>query len=318
MSILEISGLEKHFGEKQVLRGVDLKVPDNKIFGFVGRNGAGKTTTMKITLGLLEADAGEVCVNGEKVHYGNTATNRFIGYLPDVPEFYAFMNPTEYLRFCGEITGLTPKEIRTRSEELLRLVGLENEKHRIKGFSRGMKQRLGIAQALLGRPKLLICDEPTSALDPLGRKEILDVLTAVKEETTILFSTHILSDVEHICDEMALLHDGKIVMQGTIEDVKRNRRSNTTQIRMDRQEDTDALTDAFSELERDGAGNLILANPSKMPAILRFMADRNMDPARIEKQEATLEDIFVEIINGSQNEASEGKAARNNALENKE
>ena len=295
MNILEISGLEKHFGEKKVLRGVDFSVSGNKVFGFVGKNGAGKTTTMKITLGLLAADAGEVLVCGEKVHYGNTATNRFIGYLPDVPEFYSFMTPPEYLKFCGEIAGLDKKEIRSRSEELLRLVGLADEKHRIKGFSRGMKQRLGIAQALLGRPKLLICDEPTSALDPMGRKEILDVLVAAKAETTILFSTHILSDVEHICDEMALLNDGRIVMQGSIEDVKRKRRSNATEIRMDREEDMKALAGTFGELRRDSAGNLILADPSKLPGILRFMADRNMQPARIEKQEATLEDIFLEM-----------------------
>jgi len=295
MNILEISGLEKHFGEKKVLRGVDFSVAENRDFGFVGKNGAGKTTTMKITLGLLAADAGEVLVCGEKVHYGNTATNRFIGYLPDVPEFYSFMTPAEYLRFCGEIAGLDKKEIRSRSEELLKLVGLGDEKHRIKGFSRGMKQRLGIAQALLGRPKLLICDEPTSALDPMGRKEILDVLVAAKAETTILFSTHILSDVEHICDEMALLNEGRIVMQGSIEDVKRKRRSNATEIRMDSEEETKALTDAFGELTRDGSGSLILADPSKLPGVLRFMADRNMQPARIEKQEATLEDIFLEM-----------------------
>ena len=295
MNILEISGLEKHFGEKKVLRGVDFSVAENRVFGFVGKNGAGKTTTMKITLGLLAADAGEVLVCGEKVHYGNTATNRFIGYLPDVPEFYSFMTPAEYLRFCGEIAGLDKKEIRSRSEELLKLVGLGDEKHRIKGFSRGMKQRLGIAQALLGRPKLLICDEPTSALDPMGRKEILDVLVAAKAETTILFSTHILSDVEHICDEMALLNEGRIVMQGSIEDVKRKRRSNATEIRMDSEEETKALTDAFGELTRDGSGSLILADPSKLPGVLRFMADRNMQPARIEKQEATLEDIFLEM-----------------------
>lgn len=300
MNILEISGLKKHFGEKQVLRGVELVVPGNRVYGFVGRNGAGKTTTMKIVLGLLKADEGEVRVCGEKAHYGNTATNRFIGYLPDVPEYYSFMNPAEYLRFCGEIAGMNAKDIRTRSEELLRLVGLGNEKHRIKGFSRGMKQRLGIAQALLGRPKLLICDEPTSALDPMGRKEILDVLVAAKEETTILFSTHILSDVEHICDEMALLNEGKIVMQGSIEDVKRNRRSNSTEIRMDREEDMKALEDAFPDLQRDASGNLILKDPVKMPEILRFMADKKLDPARIEKQEATLEDIFLEQIQGKQ------------------
>lgn len=305
MNVLEISGLEKRFGEKQVLRGVELTVPEKKVYGFVGRNGAGKTTTMKITLGLLEADAGNVKVCGESVHYGNTKTNRFIGYLPDVPEYYSFMTPMEYLKFCGEITGLSAKEIKTRSEEMLRLVGLGEEKRRIKGFSRGMKQRLGIAQALLGKPKLLICDEPTSALDPLGRKEILDVLVAAKEETTILFSTHVLSDVEHICDEMALLNDGKIVMQGSIEDVKKKRRSNAMEIELEKASDAEEMLRVFGKGQQNKEpqmltvlrpGTLLLGEPSMQPEILRYMADHEIAFARMEKREATLEDIFLEAI----------------------
>ena len=305
MNVLEISGLEKRFGEKQVLRGVELTVPEKKVYGFVGRNGAGKTTTMKITLGLLEADAGNVKVCGESVHYGNTKMNRFIGYLPDVPEYYSFMTPMEYLKFCGEITGLPAKEIKTRSEEMLRLVGLGEEKRRIKGFSRGMKQRLGIAQALLGKPKLLICDEPTSALDPLGRKEILDVLVAAKEETTILFSTHVLSDVEHICDEMALLNDGKIVMQGSIEDVKKKRRSNAMEIELEKASDAEEMLRVFGKGQQNKEpqmltvlrpGTLLLGEPSMQPEILRYMADHEIAFARMERREATLEDIFLEAI----------------------
>ncbi|MBO4515454.1 MAG: ABC transporter ATP-binding protein [Lachnospiraceae bacterium] len=322
MNVLEISGLEKRFGEKQVLRGVDLVVPEKKVYGFVGRNGAGKTTTMKVILGLLAADAGEVTVCGEKAHYGNTKTNRFIGYLPDVPEYYGFMTPMEYLRFCGEISGLAAKEIGPRSEKLLRLVGLGGEKHRIKGFSRGMKQRLGIAQALLGRPRLLICDEPTSALDPLGRKEILDVLVAAKEETTILFSTHVLSDVEHICDEMALLNDGKIVMQGSIEEVKSKRRGSATEIQLEHPEDAKLLTEAFGGvcaeararadaeaqgdlrtnagaielLQAERPDTLLLKDADRLPEVLRFLADHKIAFVRIEKQEATLEDIFLDVL----------------------
>ena len=180
MDILQITSLQKRFGDKEVLKGLDLTVPEHSIFGFIGKNGAGKTTTMKTILGLLKADTGEILVNGEKAAYGQTTTNQYIGYLPDVPEFYPFMTAREYLGFCGEITGMTKKEYGERSEELLELVGLAGEKHRIKGYSRGMKQRLGIAQALLNRPKLLICDEPTSALDPVGRKEILDLLLSVR------------------------------------------------------------------------------------------------------------------------------------------
>ena len=307
--ILRIENLEKSFGDKKVLRGVNLNVPPKKVFGFVGKNGAGKTTTMKLVLGLMTANTGEIFVNGEKVTYGNTKTNRFIGYLPDVPEYYSFMTPKEYLNFCGEITKMDKKEIRTRSEELLKLVGLGEEKHRIKGFSRGMKQRLGIAQALLNRPKLLICDEPTSALDPLGRKEILDILVAAKEETTILFSTHILSDVEHICDEMALLNEGKIIMQGSIDEVKSKRRGNALEIQLERKEDSNKLYRFIQGSIKTGRKNIdsiciidqsakciILKDESLLPDVLRYLADNNIPIVRIEKQESTLEDIFLEAI----------------------
>lgn len=308
--ILRIENLEKSFGDKKVLRGVNLNVPPKKVFGFVGKNGAGKTTTMKLVLGLMTANTGEIFVNGEKVTYGNTKTNRFIGYLPDVPEYYSFMTPKEYLSFCGEITKMDKKEIRTRSEELLKLVGLGEEKHRIKGFSRGMKQRLGIAQALLNRPKLLICDEPTSALDPIGRKEILDILVAAKEETTILFSTHILSDVEHICDEMALLNDGRVILQGTIPEIKSKRRGSALTIQLENAKDADRIsgflnnknisdthkTAATATLVPEIPGTLILNDDTLLPEVLRFLADNNIPFIRIEKQEATLEDIFIEAI----------------------
>ena len=209
MDVLTIQNLNKNFGRKKVLCGLELSVPEHSIFGFIGKNGAGKTTTMKAILGLIKWDSGAIYVRGEKVHFGQTSTNRYIGYLPDVPEFYSYLTTTEYLTLCGNLCGMSKADIATRSTELLELVGLGQEKHRIKGFSRGMKQRLGIAQALLHRPKLLICDEPTSALDPAGRKEILDILLAAKEQTTVLFSTHILSDVERICTEAAFLNDGK-------------------------------------------------------------------------------------------------------------
>ena len=128
MDMLCIKNLHKRFGDKSVLNGLDLSVPEHSIFGFVGKNGAGKTTTMKTVLGLLKADAGEILVDGKPVTYGQTETNRLIGYLPDVPEFYAFMTAPEYLRFCGEMTGMQRAECEARSKELLELVGLGAEK----------------------------------------------------------------------------------------------------------------------------------------------------------------------------------------------
>ena len=151
MDMLRITNLKKHFGDKEVLTGLNLSVPEHSVFGFVGENGAGKTTTMKIILGLLKSDRGEVFVSGERVKYGQTATNRYIGYLPDVPEFYSFMTAREYLRLCGESLEMGKNDIEKRSDELLTLVGLSKENHRIRGFSRGMKQRLGIAQVVFAK-----------------------------------------------------------------------------------------------------------------------------------------------------------------------
>lgn len=296
MDMLTLSHVAKNFGEKQVLRDVSFSVPEHTVFGFVGQNGAGKTTAMKLILGLLTISSGEITLDGMPVHYGNTPTNRLVGYLPDVPEFYSYMTPAEYLRFCGEISGIPAKEIKSRSQELLRLVGLEKEKRRIKGFSRGMKQRLGVAQALLGRPKLLICDEPTSALDPAGRKELLDILTAAKEETTVLFSTHILSDVEHICDEMAFLHEGKVAVKGSLDEVRRMRRETGVAVETEQPEDAGILMQTFPFLKSAGKNSLLLEEAERLPELLHFIADRKLAVRRIERQEATLEDLFMEVI----------------------
>ena len=247
MNILELSHLSKSFGSKKVLDDVTFAVPENCVFGFIGRNGAGKTTTMKSILGLMETDGGEIRVNGEKVKFGKNSTNKYIGYLPDVPEFYSYMTAPEYLKLCGEITGMSKGEIKNRSDELLKLVGLNGEKHRIKGYSRGMKQRLGIAQALINRPKLLICDEPTSALDPVGRKEILDILSSAKEQTSVLFSTHILSDVEKICDRIAFLENGKIALCGTIDEIKHLNSKTEIELTLKNTEDMVKISDVFSD-----------------------------------------------------------------------
>lgn len=294
--ILKIHNLKKRFGDKEVLRGLDLEVPEHSVFGFIGRNGAGKTTTMKTILGLLKPDEGEVFVSGEKAVYGQTATNRFIGYLPDVPEFYSYMTPFEYLSLCGECSQMKKSDIRERSAELLELVGLGGEKHRIKGFSRGMKQRLGIAQALLNRPSLLICDEPTSALDPVGRKEILDILLAVRKQTTVLFSTHILSDVERICTDAAFLSDGRIVRQGTVSELKNIRSDEGFIVEVRKDEERKMLLDAFENF-RQTQGNSLLFNgkEEELFALLNFVAEKRIFLEKIERIEPTLESLFLEV-----------------------
>lgn len=304
MGILEIKQLYKSFGNHEVLKGLDMDVPEHSIFGFVGQNGAGKTTTMKIILGLLKPDSGSVTVCGEEVKYGETKTNRNIGFLPDVPELYGYMNPMDYLKLCGEITGLSKSRIKSRCGELLELVGLKDVKKKIGGFSRGMKQRLGIAQALLNEPKLLICDEPTSALDPIGRKEILDILLAAKGKTTVVFSTHILSDVERICDRIAVLHDGKLALCGTLSEVKMSHRHNGLVLEFDNEKAASFFTDA-EELKKPSISLLRKGN-----TVTVFLTGNNMDgqliidvlsrkrivPLKFEVMEPTLESLFMEVV----------------------
>ncbi len=305
MGILEIKQIYKSFGYHKVLNGLDMDVPEHSIFGFVGQNGAGKTTTMKIILGLLKPDSGSVIVCGEKVTYGETKTNRNIGFLPDVPEFYGYMNPMEYLKLCGEITGLAKSKIKLRSEELLELVGLKHErKKKIGGFSRGMKQRLGIAQALLNEPKLLICDEPTSALDPVGRKEILDILMAAKGKTTILFSTHILSDVERICDHIAVLHNGKLALCGTLSEVKDRYKHNGFILEFEDEkeacffENAEELKQPTISLSRNKNVVTVLLKGSDMDGhfLLCMLSKMRIIPLKFAVMEPTLESLFMEVV----------------------
>ncbi len=302
MEILTIQNLQKSFGSKPVLRDVSFSVGEGSIFGFIGRNGAGKTTTMKIILGLLRADGGNVRICNETVTYGETSTNRLIGYLPDVPEFYPYMRAKEYLRLCGEITGLSGKELSVRIDELLGLVGLEKEKGKIGGYSRGMKQRLGIAQALIGRPKLLICDEPTSALDPVGRHEILDILLAAKEETSVLFSTHILSDVERISDHVALLEGGEVKASGVIEEMKAKRMETGAGLVLKNREEAERIKKGFPEAQVSG-GRIDFQELSadEERRLFALLSEEMISVVRFERKEPDLEDLFMKAISGEEN-----------------
>ena len=298
MDMLTLSHVSKSFGNRKIVDEISFSVKEGTIFGFIGQNGAGKTTTMKMILGLLQMDSGEIFVNGEQVSYGQNKTNQYIGYLPDVPEFYNFMTPKEYLTLCGEITGLSKIEIQKQVNKLLELVGLSKENKRIQGFSRGMKQRLGIAQALLHSPKLLICDEPTSALDPVGRKEILDILADVKKETTVIFSTHILSDVERICDNIAFLHDGNIALYGSLEQIKGAHVGTGLELDFYKLEDAKK----FNQFYANGifVNNVRLQyekkNEKDVMDIMKILVEHEIPMQKIELLEPNLEDLFLEVV----------------------
>ncbi|MFD3445731.1 ATP-binding cassette domain-containing protein [Microbacteriaceae bacterium 4G12] len=304
MNILQVQNLSKSFGSDKVIHDLSFNVPEHSIFGFIGKNGAGKTTTMKMVLGLLKADSGSIFVCGEKVSFGQTKTNQYIGYLPDVPEFYSYMRPKEYLKLCGEITGLSNDKIQLRSEELLTLVGLQGVNKKIGGFSRGMKQRLGIAQALLNEPKLLICDEPTSALDPVGRKEILDILQQVKGKTTVLFSTHILSDVERICDHIAVLNNGKLALSGKMAELKGMHKADRLLIEFKANADkeqfiSDPRIVPFMEHAEQTETMIIFRINECLDTeavVLEVLAQKRILPLKFEVTEPTIENLFLEVV----------------------
>lgn len=299
MDMLLLSHLSKSFGKNKIIDDLTVSIPQHTIFGLIGKNGAGKTTTMKMILGLLQPDCGEIFVHGEKVCFGENRTNQYIGYLPDVPEFYSYMTPKEYLRLCGKVTRMENREIEKKSSELLELVGLETTNKQIGGFSRGMKQRLGIAQALLNSPKLLICDEPTSALDPIGRKEILDILSFVKNDTTVLFSTHVLTDIERICDEIAFLDGGKLALKGSLEEI-RNTHKKRSQLEIEcyTSEEAEKLQQLLPGCQKISRVKLCCEQKTEEEIFyfMQVLLQNRLLIRRMETLEPTLEELFIEVI----------------------
>lgn len=225
MKIIKIAGLRKEFTtgfmrKKSVaVEKLDLEVSEGEIFGFLGPNGAGKTTTIKILLGLIYPTAGAAWMLGEPI--SNVQMRKNIGFLPEQPYFYDYLTAEEFLSFYGGLFDIKPSALYKRIKELLILVGLQGkEKIQLRKFSKGMLQRMGIAQAIINDPKLVILDEPMSGLDPLGRKEVRDIILHLKEEgKTIFFSSHILPDVEMICDRIAIIAKGKLLKTGSVEEL---------------------------------------------------------------------------------------------------
>ena len=201
---IEFDGVRKSYGDHVVLDDVALTVPHGSVFGFLGPNGSGKTTALRILMGLSRADAGVVKLDGK------------VGYLPDVPAFDPWLTPAEYLRLSARLEGFGGDELDERVAEALEVSGLQAVHRPISGLSRGMRQRLGIAQALIATPGIVVLDEPTSALDPIARREVLDVIASLRGRATVFFSTHSMADVEAVCDRVAFLGRGGILAAGTL------------------------------------------------------------------------------------------------------
>ncbi len=216
--VIETNNLSKFYGDVKALNALDLTVPKNSIFGFLGPNGAGKTTTMKLLLSLTRPTSGSATIFGKDIVRESLDIRARIGYLPQHPTFPDHMTAREVLRFTAGFFARSGQAIEARIDEMLHLVGLEDKADRsVKGFSGGERQRLGIAQAQINAPDLLILDEPAAALDPLGRHDVLEIMRRLRHEATIFYSTHILDDVQQVSDTVAILNRGQLVAQGPID-----------------------------------------------------------------------------------------------------
>lgn len=218
-AVIQTDGLSKQYDRISVLNGLNLKVPQHSIFGFLGPNGAGKTTTMKLLLGLIKPSSGHGTVFGYDIVEDSLAIRARIGYMPQQPLFYPSMTARETVHFTARFFFKGPQaKIEKRVNEVLHLVGLTDKADRpIKSFSGGERQRLGLAQAQVNYPDLLILDEPAAALDPIGRHDVLVIMEKLRKYATVFYSTHILDDVQQVSDTVAILNEGKLISQGPIE-----------------------------------------------------------------------------------------------------
>lgn len=308
---IEVTGLVKEFRGVRALDGLTLTVQPGSVYGFLGRNGSGKTTTLRILLGLARATAGTARVLGRPVGPGRTDLLSGVGYLPDVPGYYPWMTAREFLVFCGGLFGLTGRVLQDRIDVLLSMAGLDAVSQPIEGYSRGMRQRLGIAQALVNAPSLLLLDEPTSALDPLGRRDVLEMVTALRGQTTVFFSTHVLADVERVCDTVGILEQGRMIVQGPVDEIRsRYAAGRRVLVQLDaaganRIGELQAVLSScpwageIHRRDQDGGPALEvgLTDPSAAArALPRLIAERELGLLRLEPLEASLEDVFVSLV----------------------
>ncbi len=305
MSSVQIKNLTKYYGSVYALDGLDLDVAPGAVFGFLGPNGAGKTTTLRILTGLARPTGGEATVAGVDIRRDGKTLSRRIGHLPEEPAFYTWMTPPEFLDYLGRLYGLSASDRTVRTRELLALVRLEDvSRRRIAGFSRGMRQRLGVAAALIHRPEVLFLDEPASALDPAGRKEVLDLIENLRGQCTVVMSTHILADVERVCDVVGIIAKGKLLVQAPREELLERYAVPAFEIAAD---DYPALLRWAEDLRRLAWVTAVQAENGSLRVTVKDVqnAKRELLPLavnagltlnRYEEVRPSLEDVFLQLV----------------------
>lgn len=318
MDVLDVREIRKSFNpdmslkRMEVLHGVSFHASHGEIMGFLGPNGAGKTTTIKIILGLLRPDSGTVTIFGRPA--GDRSVLANLGYLPENPFFYPHLNLEEFLGYCGELSGLSGNRLRERRREVIAAVGLEkSRKQRLKGFSKGMLQRAGLAQSIIHDPDFIVLDEPFSGLDPIGRKTVRDILLDLRNRgKTIFFSSHILPDMEALCDRACIIREGVIVRsmgldeifqlgEGRVEVAARNCPPDVA----------DSIGEYIERLESKGAESFILVKRQDyVRTVVQHLYNSGAEVLKVVNEHPSLEDVFVSEISGaSASEAAGGADA---------
>jgi ABC-2 type transport system ATP-binding protein len=290
------SGLRKQFGRQVAVRNLSLSVPRGEIFGFLGPNGAGKSTSIKMLLGLVHPTAGHALVLGAPPT--NVAMRQRIGFLPEDFRFYDWLTAVELLLFHGRLAGMTSSALARRVPEVLELVGLTGDAdRRLRGFSKGMLQRIGLAQALIHEPDLLFLDEPTSGLDPMGRRMVRDILRRERERgTTIFLNSHLLSEIEITCDRVAFLKNGAVVAERALGRAEGEARVAIRARNLPADIDTRVgppLVDAILDGE---TLRFAVSGVEQIPPVVRWLVESGADVFEVTRERVSLEELFVGIM----------------------
>ena len=304
MPVVRIEGLSKVYkrgfwGTKvPALEDLNLEIEQGEIFGFLGPNGAGKTTTLKILLGIIYSTKGRAWIRGQEI--GSGPLKHKVGYMPENPYFYRFLTGEEFLKFYAGLTDVPIVNQRARIDELLNLVGLQKaRKIRIGEYSKGMTQRIGLAQALLYEPEIIFMDEPLSGLDPIGRHEMRELVLKLRDQgKTIFFCSHILSDVESICERVAILHKGRLRKMGAISDLLEARiKAVEVKIKGGTPEKVEAWkAGASRSSERGGLLELSYADEKMVQSLLDSLPGSGAQLVSLQPQRETLEEYFMHLI----------------------
>lgn len=299
-TLVSIENLVKRFGKETAVKNLSFEIKKGSCTALLGPNGAGKTTTLQMLAGLLHPTSGKIAFDGME----NGDNRKYIGYLPQHPVFYNWMTANEFLVYVGQLAHLSKQESQRRADELLELVGIADaKKKKIGGFSGGMKQRLGIAQAMIHEPKLVMLDEPVSALDPVGRREVIEMMRQLKEKTTILFSTHVLHDAEEVCDDIIIIRKGELAISDSLVDLRRKYQHDVIMI-----EAENDITDWASGLttlsavqevtiDKTMATIIVTELEAARNAILQEIWTKKIPVTTFKIGQSSLEDVFMKVVN---------------------